>query len=77
MIIRCNVCVLVYQWTNSCPDSYEYQQNVKHDQDVQIALHKISVKTLMGESLSMTVPNTGCTKTVCSLSWLNYCLETL
>ena len=31
----------------------------------------------MGESLTMTVLDSNCTKTVCSLSWLNYYLETL
>ena len=31
----------------------------------------------MGEKLSMAVQDSGCTKTVCNLSWLNWYLETL
>ena len=31
----------------------------------------------MGESLRMTVLDSGYAKTVCSLSWLNFYLETL
>ena len=63
-ITRCNVCGSIYHWINSCPDSYEYQQNPKHDQEVQIAFYEDGVNTLMGESLSMAVLESGCTKTL-------------
>ena len=33
-ITRCNVCGSIYHWTKSCPNSYEYLQNPKHDQEV-------------------------------------------
>ena len=56
-ITRCNVCGSIYHSKKSCLDSYAYQQNPKHDQEVRIALHEDSVKTLIEvfKSLSKAV----------------------
>ena len=35
------------------------------------------METLIGETLSMTVLDSGCTKTVCGETWLNCYLKTL
>ena len=46
-ITRYNVCESIHHWKKSCTDSYEYQQNSKHDQEIRIALYEDSVKKLM------------------------------
>ena len=47
------------------------------DGSVQIQLLEETMETLVGETLSMAVLDSGCTKTVCGENWLNCYLETL
>ena len=74
-ITKCNVCGSIYHWTKSCPDSYENQIKIK--EETNITLMGECMDTLIGETLSMAVLDSGCTKTVCSKTWLNCYLESL
>ena len=47
------------------------------DGGVQIQLLEETMETLIGETLSMAVLDSGCTKTVCGETWLNCYLETI
>ena len=62
-ISKCNVCGLIYHWTKQCPDSYE--NKTKPQYESQITLLGECMDTLIGETLSMAVIDSGCTKTVC------------
>ena len=53
-----------------------YKYN-KKDGSVQIQLLEETMGTLIIETLSMAVLDSGCTKTVCGETWLNCYLETL
>ena len=47
------------------------------DGGIQIQLLEETMKTLIGETLSMAVLDSGYTKTVCGETWLSCYLETL
>ena len=47
------------------------------DGSAQIQLLEATMETLIGETLSMAVLDSGCTKTVCGETWLSRYLETL
>ena len=65
----------MYHWMKSCPDSYENQMKIK--EETNITLTGECMDTLIGETLSMAVLDSGCTKTVCNKTWLNCYLESL
>ena len=58
-----------------CPDLYENQMKIK--EETNITLIGECMGTLIGETLSMAVLDSGHTKTVCSKTWLNCYLESL
>ena len=74
-ITKCNVCGSIYHWMKSCPDSYENQIKIK--EEINITLIGECMDTLKGETLNMAVLDSGCTKTICSKTWLNCYLESL
>ena len=61
-ISKCNVCGSIYHWTKQCPDSCE--KKTKPKDESQITLLGECIDTLIGETLSMTVIDSGCNKTV-------------
>ena len=44
---------------------------IEKDGSVQIQLLDETMETLIGETLSMVVLDSGCTKTVCGEAWFN------
>ena len=77
-ISQCHTCGSIFHWSYACPDSYESRDQVKEkDGGVQIQLREETMETLIDETLSMAVLDSGCTKTVCRETWLNCYLETL
>ena len=68
-ILKCNVCGSIYHWRKQCPDSYENKTKPKDES--QIALFGECMDTLIGETLSMAVIDSGCAKTVCGQVWLD------
>ena len=61
--------IFVGQWTKSCPDSYKNQMKIKEETNIiQIAE---CMDTLIGETLSVTVLDSGFTNTVFTKTWLN------
>ena len=74
-ISKCNVCGSIYHWTKQCPDSYENKTKPKDES--QITLLGECMDTLIRETLSMVVIDSGCTKTVCSQVWLDCYLQSL
>ena len=76
-ISRCHTCGSIFHWSYACPDFYESRDQVKEkDGGVQIQLLEETMEILIGETLSMAVLDSGCTKTVCGETWLNCYLET-
>ena len=73
--IKCNVCGSMYYWMKSCPDSYENQMNIKEGTNITLIVE--CMDTLIGETLSMAVLDSGYTKTICSKTWLNCFLESI
>ena len=68
-ISKCNVCGSIYHWTKQYPDSYENKTKPKGES--QITLLEECMDTLIGETLSMAVIDSGCTKTVWpGMAWL-------
>ena len=74
-ITKYNVCGSIYHWTKSCPDSYENQLKTKDE--INITLIGECMDILLGKTPNITLLGSGCTKTVCSKTWLNYYLESL
>ena len=74
-ITNFNVCGSIYQWTKSCSDLYENQMNIK--EETNITLIGECMDTMIGETLSMAVLDSRCTKAVCIKTWLNCYLESL
>ena len=59
-ITKCNVCGSIYHWTKSCPGSYENQMKIK--EETNITLIAECIDTLIEETLSMAVLDSGCKK---------------
>ena len=74
-ITKLNGCGSVYHWTKYCPVWYENQMKIK--EETNITLIGECMDALTGETLSMAVLDSGCTKTVCHKIWLNCYLESL
>ena len=65
---KCGVCGSIYYWIKSCPDSYENQMKIKVGTNITLIVE--CMDTLIGETLSMAVLDSGYTKTVWSKTWL-------
>ena len=74
-ISKFNVCGSIYHRAKQCLDSYENKTKPKDES--QITLLGERMDTLIGETLSMAVIDSGCTKTVCGQLWLDCYLQSL
>ena len=57
MQLKCNVCSSIFHWTKQCPNSYK--NKTKSNDESQIALLRECMYTIIGETLSMTVSDSG------------------
>ena len=73
------ICQSIYHWARECPEKKD-----KRDQyeEVKITLltselHRCYIQEFLGETLNCAVLDSGCSKTVCAVAWLECYLETL
>ena len=74
-ITKCNVYGSINLWMKSCPGSYENQMKIKGE--TNITLIGECIDTLIGETLTMAVLDSGCTKPVSCKTLLNCYLASL
>ena len=88
---RCFICESTHHWVRDCPHSYENGQSGEKDgepdnSDVNLLAlfvgyssdcRESKVQTLLREAKNSAVLDTGCSKTVCGLNWLNGYQESL
>lgn len=76
---RCAICGSVFHWAKSCSDTRQGQENKTKQapDEVQVTLIEECMTNLVGETLSMAILDSGCTKTVCGEEWLQCYLNTL
>ena len=86
-ISRCRICESKFHWAADCPHSYERLQKDEesNDESVQIAMFIGFAEGMTGDKLGSLVTNakdcalldTGCSKTVCGVEWLNHYMNSL
>ena len=88
-ISLCAVCGSKYHWARSCPDSYEarglYTESEDDGKDKPILItlladynnssaKKETLNVFLSETLNFAVVDSGCSKTVCGITWMQ-CLQ--
>ena len=88
-ISLCAVCGSKYHWARSCPDSYEarglYTESEEDGKDKPILItlladynnssaKKETLNVFLSETLNFAVVDSGCSKTVCGITWMQ-CLQ--
>ena len=78
-ISKCTICHSIFHWFREChhgveDDSKEKQVKLTLFND---ELYNCYINKFVDETLNHAVLHSGCTKTVCGLSWLDNYLETL
>ena len=85
----CSVCGSKYHWARSCPDSYEasglFTESEEDGKDKPILItlladcnnsnvKKETLNIFLSETLNFAVVDSGCSKTVCGMTWMK-CLQ--
>ena len=73
-VLACLVCGSINHFAKDRPVSF-YSYNEKKDK--YIPVHNDTMKYLVGETLSTSIPDSACTKNVCDETWLSCSLDTL
>lgn len=77
-ITTCHVCGSIMHWARECPN--KISENIEEECQVVLMAHssdKDRLNTLLGESIGSVVLDSGCTRTVCGLQWLESFRDTL
>ena len=75
-VSRCYNCGSIFHWARNCPYHKESKPSYKDQVRMQFYMEE-GLQTLVGETLSMAILDSGCTKTVCGNTWLECFIETL
>ena len=86
-VSRCLICDSRFHWARDCPDAYENDgRNDNDSETVHLSLftgyagdeaNGSKLQTLVEESKGCAVLDTGCSKTVCGVEWINGYLSEL
>ena len=75
-VSRCYNCGSILHWARNCPYHEESKPSCKDEVRIQFYMEEV-LQTLVGETLSMAILDSGCTETVCGNTWLECFIETL
>ena len=77
-IIMCSICQSMYHCSKKCP--YWVEVSDENQEKVNLfseGVYNCYINKFVGETLNHAVLDSGCSKTVCGVSWLNNYFDTL
>ena len=79
---KCAICSSVLHWAKSCPHAEPNHDSdyTLHEANIVLETHvekKNSKTTLLGQTIGAVILDSGCSKTVCGITWLNCFMDTL